>query len=52
LLEEQLNVFLAEHPIQVVATHVNTIVAPAEPDAMPSSEEASVVIFCTEFYTE
>ena len=51
-LEEQLNGFLAQSPdIQVVATHMNTIVAPAEPNAMPSSEESSVIIFCTVFYT-
>ena len=50
-LEEQLNDFLAQSPdIQVVATHMNTIVAPAEPNAMPSSEESSIIIFCTVFY--
>jgi hypothetical protein len=50
-LEEQLNRFLAERPgIQVVATHMNTIVAPAEPDAMPSSEASSIIIFLTVFY--
>ena len=27
-------------------------VSPAEPDAMPRSEESSIVIFCTLFYTE
>ena len=52
-LEEQLNGFLAQSPdIKVVATHMNTIVAPAEPNAMPSSEESSVIIFCTMFYTQ
>jgi hypothetical protein len=52
-LEEQLNGFLGLHPdLQVVATHMNTIVAPAEPNAMPSSEESSVIIFCTLFYAE
>ena len=52
-LEEQLNGFLVQHPdLQVVATHMNTIVAPAEPNAMPSSEESSVIIFCTLFYAE
>ena len=52
-LEEQLNGFLEQRPdLQVVATHVNTIVAPAEPNAMPSSEESSVIIFCTLFYAE
>jgi len=52
-LEEQLNGFLVEHPeLRVVATHMNTIVAPAEPNAMPRSEESSIIIFCTLFYTE
>ncbi len=52
-LEEQLNDFLAQHPdIHVTATHMNTIVAPAEPNAMPSSEESTIIIFCTLFYME
>ena len=52
-LEEQLNAFLEPRPnLQVVATHMNTIVAPAEPDAMPSSTESTVIIFCTVFYRE
>jgi hypothetical protein len=52
-LEEQLNRFLAQYPdLRVVATHLNTIVTPAEPNAMPRSEESSIVIFCTMFYTE
>ena len=52
-LEEQLNGFLAQHPeLRVVATHLNTLVTPAEPNAMPRSEESSIVIFCTMFYTE
>ena len=52
-LEELLNEFLALHPdFKVAATHMNTIVAPAEPNAMPSSEESSIIIFCTVFYTE
>jgi hypothetical protein len=51
-LEEQLNGFLEQRPnVQVMATHMNTIVAPAEPNAMPSSEESSVIIFFTMFYT-
>ena len=51
-LEQQLNDFLSQHPdLRVVATHMNTIVAPAEPNAMPKSEESSVIIFCTLFYT-
>jgi hypothetical protein len=52
-LEEQLNGFLEQRPdLRVVATHMNTIVAPAEPNAMPSSTESSVIIFCTVFYNE
>jgi len=51
-LEEQLNGFLDQRPnVQVVATHMNTIVAPAEPNAMPSTEESSIIIFFTLFYT-
>jgi len=51
-LEEQLNDFLTLNPaISVTSTHMNTVVAPAEPNAMPSSEEAYIVIFCTIFYT-
>jgi hypothetical protein len=30
---------------------MNTVVAPAEPNAMPSSEESTIIIFCTVFYT-
>ena len=52
-LEEQLNGFLAQHPdLRVTATHMNTIVAPAEPNAMPSTEDSSIIIICTLFYTE
>lgn len=52
-LEEQLNQFLAEHPnIRLATTHMSTLVAPAEPNAMPSTAEASIVIFCTLFYNE
>jgi hypothetical protein len=52
-LEEQLNGFLGQHPdLRIVATHLNTIVTPAEPNAMPRSEESSIVIFCTLFYAE
>jgi hypothetical protein len=51
-LEEQLNSFLALYPdLHVVATHMNTVVAPAEPNAMPSSEESTIIILCTVFYT-
>jgi len=50
-LEDQLNIFLAQSPdLHVVATHMNTIVAPAEPNAMPSTEESTIIIFCTVFY--
>ena len=53
VLEEQLNAFLSEHPdLHVVATHMNTIVSPAEPNAMPSIEDSAIIIFCTLFYTE
>jgi len=52
-LEEQLNNFLVERPqLRLMATHMSTLVSPAEPDAMPRSEESSIVIFCTLFYTE
>ena len=51
-LEEQLNDFLSQHSdVRVVSSHMNTIVVPAEPNAMPQSEESSVIIFCTLFYT-
>ena len=51
-LEEQLNGFLAQHPdLRLVATHMSTLVTPAEPNAMPRTEESSIVIFCTLFYT-
>ncbi len=53
ILEEQLNGFLAQRPqLQLVATHMSTLVSPAEPNAMPKSEEASIIIFCTLFYTD
>ncbi|MDR3457685.1 MAG: hypothetical protein P4N60_09580 [Verrucomicrobiae bacterium] len=51
-LEEQLNEFLAQRPnVQVMATHLNTIVAPAEPNALPDSTASAIIIFCTLFYT-
>jgi hypothetical protein len=35
-LEEQLNAFLGQRPqLQLVTTHMNTLVSPAEPNAMP-----------------
>ena len=52
-LEEQLNQFLSQYPnLQLVATHMSTLVAPAEPNAMPQTVESSIVIFCTLFYNE
>jgi hypothetical protein len=49
-LEEQLKSFLVLNPdLHIVAPHMNTVVAPAEPNAMPSSEESAIVIFCTVF---
>ena len=52
-LEEQLNAFLAQHAdMRLVSTHMSTLVAPAEPNAMPQTVEASIIIFCTLFYTD
>jgi len=52
-LEEQLNIFLVERPqLRLVATHMSTLVTPAEPNAMPRSEESSIIIFRTLFYTD
>ena len=52
-LEEQINEFLAQHPdLRLVATHMSTLVSPAEPNAMPRTEESSIIIFCTLFYTD
>ncbi len=58
VLEEMLNSFLAQQPqLRVVATHMNTIVAPAPaPGATGSGAESrperdAIVIFCTLFYT-
>ena len=52
-MEEQLNQFLAQHPdLELVSTHMSTLVSPAEPNAMPRTEESSIVIFCTLFYTD
>ena len=51
--EEQINSFLGQHPdLQLVATHISTVVSPAEPNAMPVVEESAIIIFCTLFYTE
>ena len=52
-LEEQLNDFLGQRPdLRLVGTHINTVVSPAEPNAMPVVEEAAIILFCTLFYTE
>jgi hypothetical protein len=52
-LEEQLNEFLGQHPeLQLVATHMSTLVSPAEPNAMPKTEESTIIVFCTLFYTD
>jgi hypothetical protein len=52
-LEEQINQFLEQHPnLHLVSTHMSTVVSPAEPNAMPITDESSIVIFCTLFYTE
>ncbi len=52
-LEELLNQFLAQHPdLKLLATHMSTLVTPAEPNAMPRTEESSIIIFCTLFYNE
>lgn len=52
-LEEQLNDFLGQHPdLRLVASHISTVVSPAEPNAMPVVEEAAIILFCTLFYTE
>ena len=51
-LEEQINQFLAQQPdLKLVTTHLNSLVMPAEPNAMPRTEESSIIIFCTLFYT-
>lgn len=52
-LEEQLNRFLAQHPeLELVTTHMSTLVSPAEPNAMPRTVESSIVIFCALFYND
>jgi hypothetical protein len=52
-LEEQLNQFLSQHPdLQLVSSHMSTLVTPAEPNAMPQTVESSIVIFCTLFYND
>ena len=52
-LEEQINTFLKHYPnLQVVATHMNTLVVPAEPASLQGAEAKppSVIIFATLFY--
>jgi hypothetical protein len=52
-LEEQINGFLGQHAdLRLLATHMSTLVTPAEPNAMPRTEESSIIIFCTLFYTD
>jgi hypothetical protein len=52
-MEEQLNQFLGQHPdLRLVTTHMSTLVSPAEPNAMPRTDESSIIIFCTLFYTD
>jgi len=51
VLEEQLNRFLGELPqLRIVATHMNTVVTPAEPDSMEGAEESTIIIFYTVLY--
>jgi len=53
VLEEQVNEFLGLNPeLRIVSTHMSTLVSPAEPNAMPRTEESFIVIFCTLFYTD
>jgi hypothetical protein len=52
-LEEQINSFLKHYPnLQIVATHMNTLVLPAEPADQPGAEapQPSVILFTTLFY--
>ena len=52
-MEEQLNEFLYQQPdLQLVSTHMSTLVTPAEPNAMPRTDESSIIIFCTMFYND
>jgi hypothetical protein len=52
-LEEQLNEFLEQHlDLELVSSHMSTLVSPAEPNAMPRTEESSIIIFCTLFYSD
>jgi len=52
-LEEQLNNFFKQNPnIRLVATHMNTLILPAERGTVEGAEprEPSVIIFSTLFY--
>jgi hypothetical protein len=54
-LEEQLNEFFKQHSnVDLLATHVNTLVLPPERNAMrgPDGAEPAVIIFSTIFYSE
>jgi hypothetical protein len=52
-LEEQINQFLEQHQdLRVVATHMNSLVMPAEPNAMPRKDEPSIIAFCALFYND
>ena len=52
-LELEINEFLAQHPdLRLLATHMSTLVTPAEPNAMPKTEESAIIIFCTLFYDD
>jgi hypothetical protein len=52
-LEELINEFLGKHPdLKLVTTHMSSLVAPAEPNALPRREEASIIVFCALFYNE
>jgi hypothetical protein len=52
-LEEQINEFLSKHPdLKLASTQMNPLVTPAEPNAMPRTDESSIFIFCTLFYTD
>jgi hypothetical protein len=52
-LEDQINTFLAQQPeVKIVSTHINTVLVPAAPTAMRSSQDSSIAIFCTVFYSQ
>jgi hypothetical protein len=54
-LEEQLNEFFKQHPnVDLLATHMNTLVLPPDGNAMRGTEaaEPAIIIFSTIFYSE